>query len=107
MTNVLLSLPEFSRPFFPLLTLPEHLLVAVLGCKATMILSQTMIPTGRLAGIVAAVLSLVFLLSGVAHLRGSETSGKYVYSNRPSLVSSGLGKGSNSLQEVQNRTLGV
>lgn len=66
-----------------------------------------MIPSGRLAGIVASLLSLVFLLSGLAHLRGSEISNSYAYSNRPSLVSSVLGKASNNLQDVQNRTLGV
>jgi hypothetical protein len=81
------------------MTLREHLLAAVLGCKSYNDPFSTMILTGRLAGIVAALLSLIFLLSGLAQLRGSETSGNY--------VSSGLGKASNGLQDVQNRTLGV
>jgi hypothetical protein len=106
-TNVLLSLPEFSRPSLLLLTLPEYFLLQCSDTNATMILAQTMSPTGRLAGIAAALLSLIFLLSGLAHLRGSDTTGNYVYSNRPSHVRSGLGKASKSFQGVQNLTLGV
>lgn len=64
-----------------------------------------MISISRLAGYGAALLSLVLILTGLAHLQGAETS-DYVYSNRPALVNSVLGS-ANNLREVQNRTLGV
>ena len=66
-----------------------------------------MSPALRLAGAAAALLSIFFLWSGLPHFRGSETSDNYAYANRPSLVSSVLGKASISLQDVHNRTLGV
>ena len=67
-----------------------------------------MISTSRVAGYAAALLSLIFILSGLAHLRESETHGNDGdYSNRPSLVSSALGKSNANLLDVWNRTLGV
>lgn len=61
-----------------------------------------MISASRL-GYAAALLSLVFILTGLSRMQGSET---ITYSNRPFLVSSTLGSSSN-LREIQNQTLRV